>query len=534
MLARLGQGGMAIVYLALIGGAEGFRKLVALKVLREQDGVELDELRQMFAHEARVSARCHHRNVVQILNVCELDGKPALCMEYLDGQTYRRVKARAARTVGLPLFEQLRILAEAAHGLHHVHTLRDYDGQPLDLVHCDVSPENIFVTYDGQVKLLDFGIAQAHSDGPRAPGFRGKLGYLAPELITGDRIDARADVFALGAMLWEAVSITPFSGGPTIDHATKVRARLAGSEGNIRAVQPDVPEALARIIDCAVALDPERRFADAEAFACALEEYLHDAGAQPSAQSLSKLVVPLFERERAKLQGLIDAQLQGAGRLDHDPSSEVHAAASRRNTGAPASALDFAFPGHEGPNVPRSATTAAPYAFAGPTDTVDPASRPAPSSKRLMPLTLVAVLCIVNGALIGWTFAVHRELAPSGQPQSDAPSTMGSAAPVADTPRAPGAPSRAATPAAAAPPAPPPAEVAVQVAADDAAKPSSLAAAPCVTTARTLGEEMRRLAADIVHAEARRTRHHERRLRRRAAQCAAGRLEKCAPIADPT
>jgi serine/threonine protein kinase len=521
VLARLGEGGMAIVYLALIGGSEGFRKLVALKVLREQPGIPLDELRKMFAHEARVSARCHHRNVVQILDVCELEGKPALCMEYLDGQTYRQLKAKAARTEGLPLFEQLRILAEAGHGLHHVHTLRDYNGQPLGLVHCDVSPENIFVTYDGQVKLLDFGIAQAHSERPRAPGFRGKLSYLAPELITGERIDARADVFALGAMLWEAVSVAPFSGGPAVDDATKLRARLAGSEGNIRAIRPDVPESLARIIDRSVALDPEQRFVDAEAFAFALEEYLQWAGAQPSAQSLSRLITPWFERERARLRAMVDPQLQLADRLELEaPPSSV--------SGVPAASADIAFPVREAQTRPPPAPTfAGAPAFAGASDTIDP-GLPAPAARRrLMPVLALSAAGIFVGGLLGWGLARPPKPAPYVQPSS---ASAGSAAP-ATAAREP-LPAAAAALAGAQPASP--ADGAVHVTADTTLKQSDLTSPPCITTARTLGEEMRRLATDIVHAESARARRHERRLRRRAAQCAAGRTEKCAPLPDTT
>jgi serine/threonine protein kinase len=486
---------MATVYLAMIGRPEGFRKLVALKVLREQHGIDGGELRKAFAREARVSARCHHRNVVQILDVCELDGKPALCMEYLDGQTYRQLRARAAKLGTLPLFEQLRILAEAAHGLHHVHTLRDYEGRPLGLVHCDVSPENLFITYDGQVKLLDFGIAKLHGEGP-PPGVRGKLSYLAPELIRGATIDARADVFALGAMLWEAVCAVPFAGGPTVDDITKLRNRLLGAEGHIRGIEPSAPEALIEIVDRAIALEPEQRFADAEAFGLALEEYLHLIGAQPSAQSLSRLIEPMFAREAAVLRATIEPQLALSERWDreHDASARAHSIVTRgKASDLPDAPFDFSLPEQLSfEPLPSSTTT---LSFASAADTVVPWYDNLARWKRLAPFAAVVLLGVIIGAVLGF---------------------RGRTPPLAANPIAP----TRVEPRKGDLPAPLP-----RVAASEPAP-----VAPCVEAPSAPEPAPRRVSESDPRRE---RRHHERRVRRRAAQCAAGRQEKCAPIPEP-
>jgi serine/threonine protein kinase len=498
---------MATVYLAMIARAEGFRKLVALKVLRDQPGVDAHQLRHAFAREARVSARCHHRNVVQILDVCELDGKPALCMEFLDGQTYRQLRTRAPKAGTLPLFEQLRILAEAAHGLHHVHTLKDYEGRPLGLVHCDVSPENLFITYDGQVKLLDFGIAKLHGDSV-PPDVRGKLSYLAPELLRGEAIDSRADVFALGAMLWEAICAAPFAGGPTVDDITKLRNRLTGAESNIRGIEPSAPDALIEIVDRSIALEPAQRFANAEAFAFALETYLQLIGAQPSAQSLSKLIIPMFAREAAALRATIEPQLQLSERWDreHDATATHRARAHSIITSAaatdPSDAL-FDFTLEEQTSFERLPTSTN-NAFASPADTVVPWYDRSDRLKRMLPFAAVVLLGIVAGAVLG--LRDHAPELVANPVTAPAPSVApaASAAPPAAKPDAPAPPCIVTTPIVSAPQPPPP----------------------------SVRESEPRKDSDS--SEARRARrHYERRLRRRAAQCAAGRIEKCAPIPEP-
>ncbi|HWL86171.1 MAG TPA: serine/threonine-protein kinase, partial [Polyangiaceae bacterium] len=199
-IATLGRGGMADVYLALQSGPVGFRKLVVVKKLRaDVDVTEEDTYRAMLLDEARLAARLRHPHVVQTLEVGIHDGEHFMAMEYLEGQPLGRV-ATAAHRAGKPMEPSLvvQIVMDVLSGLHYAHELRDFDGTPLGIVHRDVSPQNVFVTYDGQVKVVDFGIAKAAgAAGTTQNGvFKGKLAYVAPEQASGDPVDARADVFA--------------------------------------------------------------------------------------------------------------------------------------------------------------------------------------------------------------------------------------------------------------------------------------------------------------------------------------------------
>jgi serine/threonine protein kinase len=305
-IASLGQGGMANVYLALMSGLGGFKKLLVLKVLREDLDVNRDELATMFLDEARLAAHLHHRNIVQTNEFGELDGHYYMAMEYLEGKTLRALQHMAVR---LPLADELHILAETARGLHYAHELVGLNGEPLSVVHRDVSPQNVFVTYDGQVKLLDFGIAKmAGAEHLTQVGvIKGKVDYIAPEQVRGDPVDRRADVFSLGAMLWEAITGERF-GGRKVPEVTRFHNRLTGGEAKVRALKPDVPEALAAIVDEAIALDPSVRTPSAAAFADQIESYLATLPSQPSERSLAAALSAPFQEERTELRKVIDRQ----------------------------------------------------------------------------------------------------------------------------------------------------------------------------------------------------------------------------------
>src|SRR5215831_5630356 len=158
LLKEIGRGGMGIAHLALAKGPQGFSKLVVLKRMRPSL-VGIPESHRMFLEEARISARLAHPNVVQVHEVCDYEGTPTMVMEYLEGKSLSKI----LWDDGLPAPRNLLIyiLTKALAGLHAAHDLRDYDGTPLNLVHRDASPHNIFVTFDGQIKVLDFGIAKA-------------------------------------------------------------------------------------------------------------------------------------------------------------------------------------------------------------------------------------------------------------------------------------------------------------------------------------------------------------------------------------
>ncbi|HEX6244933.1 MAG TPA: serine/threonine-protein kinase [Polyangiales bacterium] len=311
VIASLGQGGMANIFLAVMSGPARFSKLVVLKVLRDDLDANHDELVTMFLDEARLAACLQHRNIVHTYEFGEASGRYHMAMEYLEGQPLRALQ-RKLTPGGLPMHEELYVLAEASRGLHYAHELRGFDGTPLRVVHRDVSPQNVFVTYDGQVKLLDFGIAK--TDGAehltKVGVIKGKVDYIAPEQVRGDAIDRRADIFSLGAMLWEAITKERFAGGTKIAEVTKFHKRLTGGEPKLRELVPNVPEELAQIVDRAIALDPNDRFPTAADFADAIETYLEGLADQPDEKSLAGLLAVRFDDERAKLRKLIEQQVQ--------------------------------------------------------------------------------------------------------------------------------------------------------------------------------------------------------------------------------
>ena len=311
LIASLARGGMARVYLALMAGPADFHKLLVLKVMRGSALGDSADAVRMFMNEARLAARIDHPNVVHTYEVGEFEGRPFLAMEYVEGQTYRTLQTRAGGE-RLPLEEELRILAELARGLHGLHELVNFDGEPLQAVHRDVSPQNVLVGYDGKVKLLDFGIAKTcdASHWTQAGVIKGKIDYIAPEQLRGESVDRRADVYALGVMLWEAIAGKRYAGGSSVAEVAKAQARLSGTEPNIRQVDPDVPEPLALLLDRALALLPEDRLSDAASFAEALDAYLQSSGARPTAKSLGAIVSSLFADDRAKLRKVVEAQIE--------------------------------------------------------------------------------------------------------------------------------------------------------------------------------------------------------------------------------
>ncbi|MEM9696613.1 MAG: serine/threonine-protein kinase, partial [Myxococcota bacterium] len=208
-VAELGQGGMADVILALSQGPIGFNKLVVIKRLRSHLADD-PEFVGMLIDEARLAARLNHPNIVHTNEVGEIDGTFFIAMEYLEGQPLHRIKRRAKRheSLDISLAMELQILADVLAGLHYAHELTDYDGTALQVVHRDVTPSNIFLTYDGVSKVLDFGIAKAsgRTTETKTGVVKGKMTYMPPEQALGLEIDRRADIYSVGVMLWEAAT----------------------------------------------------------------------------------------------------------------------------------------------------------------------------------------------------------------------------------------------------------------------------------------------------------------------------------------
>lgn len=265
---RLARGGMAEVYSASQSGAGGFRKIVALKLVLPAFADD-PEFRSMLLAEGRLSAGLNHPNIAGVLDVEELDGELFLALEYVHGRTVRAL-LRESETPP-PLGVACEIALRCARALAYAHDHVDIDGRPLDIVHRDVSPSNLMVRYDGEVKLLDFGIAKASSgsQATKSGVLKGKGGYMAPEQCLGLTLDRRSDVFSLGIVLFELLTRRRLFRG---DNDYEVMNRIVeGSAPRVRSKRPDVPEALDELVARALARDPADRFETASEMADALE-----------------------------------------------------------------------------------------------------------------------------------------------------------------------------------------------------------------------------------------------------------------------
>nr|WP_257792732.1 serine/threonine-protein kinase [Sorangium cellulosum] len=312
-IAKLGRGGMADVFLAMAHGPASVNKLVVVKRLRSFADEE-DRQVLMFMDEAKLSARMNHPNVVQTYEVGSDQEGYFIVMEYLEGQPLKRVmKAamdRASGTGGLVRGTWIRIVADVLRGLHYAHELCDFDGKPLGIVHRDVSPHNIFITYDGAVKLVDFGVAKAavNSSNTESGTFKGKLTYMAPEQVTaGKTVDRRADIFAVGVVFWELLAGRRLFEG---DQITVMHQLLLGKIPRLSTVVPGIPIALDQIAAKALERDPSKRFATAQEMCDVLESYLQWSGEDVRGEFLGACMRGIFAESRASIRQQIKAQIE--------------------------------------------------------------------------------------------------------------------------------------------------------------------------------------------------------------------------------
>jgi eukaryotic-like serine/threonine-protein kinase len=313
---------MGTIHLAVAGGLADFRKLLVVKELRQELSAN-HRFVEMFLDEAKLAARLNHPNVVQTVEAGQQGERYFLAMEFLDGQPYSAIWQRAEQSPLVALPVRLKILCDALTGLHYAHTLTEYDGTSLHIVHRDVSPQNIFVTYDGQVKVVDFGIANAtvSSASSTIPGlFKGKFGYASPEQVRGERVDARTDVFAMGVVLWETLTMKRFSDG--VVSRSAVSARLAGKEPRAAQYVPQIDAQLAAICDRALATDPDDRYASADEMRHALEDYLLHTGLRVEGKTIGHVVASKFAVERSNVHRLIDRHIKH-GAVERPPVSAV-------------------------------------------------------------------------------------------------------------------------------------------------------------------------------------------------------------------
>jgi len=289
---KLAQGGMAEVFLARQLGPGGSEKPCVVKRMLPHLSEDMTFI-EMFLDEAKLAARLSHPGIAQIIDFGRENDTFFLALEYVAGQNLKQVlEARMARGRPVPLPVAARLVSLVAQALDYAHHAIDEKGQPLDLIHRDVSPQNVMVAANGEVKLIDFGIAKAKTDSHRtvAGTLKGKYAYMSPEQLRTSKIDQRTDIYALGLVLYELIT-----GHPAVPPNENMNALLMAAAQRkyapIDQYRPETPLPLRRVLDKALALEPKDRFQKARDMSSALEEYLSNAGIKVRSSDLAALVV---------------------------------------------------------------------------------------------------------------------------------------------------------------------------------------------------------------------------------------------------
>jgi eukaryotic-like serine/threonine-protein kinase len=309
LFASLGRGGMADVFLSVARGQMGFNKLAVIKRLRQALAEEA-AFRNMFLDEARLAARLNHPNIVHTYEVGEQNGVYFIAMEYLEGQSLNKVLKEALRRKEVLEPEVCaRVVADALAGLGHAHELRDYDGRPLTVIHRDVSPHNIFVTYDGHTKLVDFGIAKAalSSTETEVGVLKGKVAYMSPEQAMGGRIDCRSDLFAMGIVLWELLARQRLMTGESA--ANTLHKLMNEPIPRLSQFVPQIDPQLDGIVARALEKDPANRFQSAQEMRDALEGWLARRSQPCRQDDVGRRMQYLFASVREEVQRQIQRHM---------------------------------------------------------------------------------------------------------------------------------------------------------------------------------------------------------------------------------
>ncbi|MEW5737276.1 MAG: serine/threonine-protein kinase [Myxococcota bacterium] len=308
LVDRIAVGGMAEIFLARQAGLEGFEKTIVIKRIRPHLSKQPNFVK-MFLNEAKLAAQLNHPNIVQIYDLGKINESYFIAMEYIFGRDMRRIIPKAdALGIPFPMVYALKIASSVCEGLYYAHQRTDLYGHPLHIVHRDVTPENIFVSFDGTVKVLDFGIAKAANqiEQTRAGEIKGKLSYMSPEQCMGKSLDNRSDLFSLGVVLYEWLT-----GFKLFTGDSEVAILKSITEGKIYApsyFKADIPEAVEAILMKALEKDRDRRYQTAWEMQYDLDQFLSQYEFTPSNIHLSNFLKQLFndelEEERERLAAL--------------------------------------------------------------------------------------------------------------------------------------------------------------------------------------------------------------------------------------
>ncbi|WP_437982440.1 serine/threonine-protein kinase [Sorangium sp. So ce117] len=314
LLLPIAAGGMAMVWAARLKGTRGFQKIVAVKTMLPTLS-EDDQFERMFLSEASLASQIRHPNAVEILDLGEQDGVLFLAMEWIDGIPLNQVMKVAKRQNGMPIPIAVRIVAQACAGLHAAHELKDKSGKLVGLVHRDISPQNILVTYNGLAKVVDFGVAKAtalNDSTTQAGQLKGKVSYMAPEQVRGDAIDRRVDVFAMGIVLYTLTTGKhPFrreSEGATLFAISSTDPVEAPHE-----FQADYPASLEAVLMRALEKERDQRYATANELMRALDKAL-PPNQRATDEDVANFVRELFEDQQEQTRAALTEALERADR----------------------------------------------------------------------------------------------------------------------------------------------------------------------------------------------------------------------------
>ncbi len=298
LLQKIALGGMAELYRSKVTRAHGFEKLVAIKKILPHL-TDQGNLVKAFIDEAKLAALLQHENIVQIYDFGSIDDEYFIAMEYLFGKDLRTLTRKARKTaVPLGLENTLYIISRICAGLDYSHNLKDLQGRPLNIIHRDINPQNIFLTYEGQVKIIDFGIAKAasHNSTTHEGLIKGKLSYMSPEQATGKTIDHRSDIFSTGIIFYELLAGRRMFEGETMEIYSQVReARYEPLDK----LMPDLPAKLHEIVERALAKDPDLRYQTCGEMLADLEECIFEMSVRPNGRSFANFVKEFFKEELA-------------------------------------------------------------------------------------------------------------------------------------------------------------------------------------------------------------------------------------------
>ncbi len=399
LLRKIATGGMAEVFLARAEGPMGFQKRLVVKRILPHFSQDPNFV-GMFLGEAKLAAELNHPNLVQIFDFGEADGQYYLAMEYIDGPNLR-VLNNQARALGtpLPLSLSARLMSSAAEGLHAAHELRDEQGQLVNLVHRDISPDNILVARNGSVKVVDFGIAKVSSEPSKTkPGIiKGKLAYMPPEQLAREPLDRRSDIFALGVVLFELVAGTmPFDATSEVSIIQAIMSTEPLERARSR--RPEVPLELDAIIAKCLEKAPGARYASCKELQSALEHFIASNGtavfASDVAHAVNELVPPVAEPSYVS------------------PSGNVIEAMGEKTVSSPRVISESSDERSDEPMVPTHVHQSTPRPATGPGPRKDAPPAASRSRPQLVPIALV----LMAMGFIGGALFVFRPWATSAVP----------------------------------------------------------------------------------------------------------------------